>query len=201
MSRVVDATIGAVALRFETTETLFSPRGVDAGTLAMLDLAAIHPGDKVLDLGCGYGCLGTYAAKLTKPRRVWLLDNDPVAIEYARRNLRLNGAEGATVVLSDGFGGLDETGFDTILCNPPYHADFSVPKQMIEKGFNRLTVGGTLWMVTRREAWYRNKLDGIFGGVRVHATNGYFVFEATKKSLTYAARAKSAPGRRRRKRR
>lgn len=193
---MIHASIGAVALRFETAEALFSPRGVDAGTLAMLSRVVIEQGDKVLDLGCGYGCVGVYAARLTAPRRVWLVDNDPVAVEYARRNLRLNGIEGPTVVLSDGFRDLEETGFDKILCNPPFHADFSVPKHLIEKGFNRLGLGGALWMVTRRDAWYRNKLRAIFGGVRVHAADGYFVFEARKKSLTYAAPAKSAPRRR-----
>jgi 16S rRNA (guanine1207-N2)-methyltransferase len=194
---VIHASIGGVALRFETAEALFSPRGVDAGTLAMLSRAVIETGDKVLDLGCGYGCVGVYAAKLTAPERVWLVDSDPLAVEYARRNLRLNGIDGPTVVLSDGLRNLEETGFNKFLCNPPYHADFSVPKHLIEKGFNRLVLGGALWMVTRREAWYRNKLDGIFGGVRVHAADGYFVFEARKKSLTYAAPAKSGADRKR----
>jgi len=65
-----------------------------------------------------------------------------VAVDFARRNLRLNGVAGATTLVSDAFEGFAEVGFTAILCNPPYHADFSVPKRMIEKAFNRLAIAG-----------------------------------------------------------
>jgi 16S rRNA (guanine1207-N2)-methyltransferase len=187
-ANLIHACIGGFDLSFETARGLFSPNAVDAGTLAMLARAPIAPGDKVLDLGCGYGVAGVYAAKIAQPERVWLTDNDPVAIDFARRNLRRNGVAKANVIQSDGFRGLGETGFDKILCNPPYHADFSVPKHLIEKGFNRLAIGGALWMVTKRDAWYRNKLRGVFGSVRAQGVDGYFVFEAVKRSSTYASR-------------
>jgi 16S rRNA G1207 methylase RsmC len=61
-------------------------------------------------------------------------------------------------------------------------------KHLIEESFNRLLVGGALWMVTKRHTWYRNKLTSVFGGVRVTARNTYLVFEARKKSLAYASR-------------
>ena len=156
----------------------------------MLALVDFRPGDKVLDLGCGYGVVGIYAAKITRPDLVTLVDNDPLAIEIATRNLIANGVGDAKAILSEGFRDLTETNFTRILCNPPYHTDFSVPKHFIEKGFNRLALGGQLWMVTKRDAWYRNKLRAIFGGVRVHVAGSYFVFEATKTSNTYASRAR-----------
>lgn len=186
---MIRETIGELDLVFETAPSLFSPKGLDPGTRAMLRHARFEPGDKVLDLGCGYGPVGVYAALVVKPEAVWMVDIDPVAVDYARRNLRLNGAEGASVVQSDGFADVREAGFTKILCNPPYHTDFSVPKHLIEKGFNRLTIGGTLWMVTKRDAWYRNKLRSIFGKVQVHEEAGYFVFEAKKSSATYANRS------------
>jgi len=45
-----------------------------------------------------------------------------------------------------------------------------------------------MWMVTKREKWYRNKLTNIFGGTRVVAQDSYFVFQSTKNSNTYASR-------------
>ncbi len=70
--------------------------------------------------------------------------------------------------------------------NPPYQSDFAVARHFIEKGFNRLNIGGSLFMVTRRRAWYENKLRAIFGGCRVTERDGYFVFSAQKRSARYA---------------
>jgi 16S rRNA (guanine1207-N2)-methyltransferase len=183
---VIRAAIADVELALETAPGLFSPDRLDAGTAAMLAAVSFEPNDKVLDLGCGYGVVGLYAATVVGPDRVWMVDNDPRAVSLSGRNAERNGLGGVHVLLSDGLDALPETGFTKILCNPPYHADFAVPKRFIEKGFNRLALGGALWMVTRREAWYRNKLSAIFGGVRVRPANGYVVFEAVKKSASYA---------------
>lgn len=173
-------------LRLWTEPGLFSQKSVDAGTLAMLSCVTFQPDDKVLDLGCGYGVVGIVAAKTARPQNVFLVDVDEVAVRTAARNLESNGAAGATVALSDGFRDFREAGFTKILSNPPYHADFAVPKHFIEKGFNRLALGGALFMVTKRELWYRRKLEAIFGGVRVRLIGEYFVFEAIKKGSQYA---------------
>ena len=45
----------------------------------------------VLDVGCGAGVLAIAAAKVLK-RKVWLGDIDPIAVEVANANVRLNGA-------------------------------------------------------------------------------------------------------------
>ena len=93
----------------------------------------------------------------------------------------------------DALDAVDASGFDWILSNPPYHADFSVAKKFIEKGFNRLKLGGKLVMVVKRELWYRNKLTAIFGGVRMQEIGGYFVFTAEKRSERYAPPKPKAP--------
>jgi 16S rRNA (guanine1207-N2)-methyltransferase len=98
----------------------------------------------------------------------------------------LNGVPGVKTIQSDGFTNLDEKDFTLILCNPPYHTDFSVAKTFIEKGFNRLCIGGRMYMVTKRKEWYKNKLIAIFGGVQIWEINGYYVFMSIKKSRTYA---------------
>ncbi|HEY3798740.1 MAG TPA: methyltransferase [Caulobacteraceae bacterium] len=183
---MIEATVLGVELRLQTAATLFSPRAIDRGTLAMLSCVEFQPAWKVLDLGCGYGVVGLTAAGFVAPAQVWMVDKDPLAVRLARENARLNGAPEIHVVESDGFAGLDETGFDLILCNPPYQADFAVPKHFIEKGFNRLVMGGCLLMVTKRELWYRNKLTAIFGGVTVRHVDDYCVFEAERRRAGYA---------------
>ena len=170
-------------LELETRPGLFSPGHADRGTLAMLSRVSFEPGMRVLDLGCGCGLVGILAALSCGEENVVMSDIDPLAVQVAAENAARNGVGGVKAVVSDGFSGLTETGFDLILSNPPYQSDFSVAK-----GFNRLKRGGRMGMVTKRREWDRNKLSAIFGGVRVHEVDGYFVFEAEKRDARYANR-------------
>ena len=183
---VIEARLMGQSLELETLPTLFSPQRVDRGTLAMLSAVEFAPGLKVMDLGCGCGVVGILAARLCGEENVWMADVDPAAVEIARGNAVRNGVPGVRAVISDGFAAVDAAGFDLILSNPPYQSDFSVAKGFIEKGFNRLRLGGTMWMVTKRRDWYRNKLISVFGGVRIREIDGYFVFEAQRRRTGYA---------------
>lgn len=186
MERLICANVLGEKLSLETCAGLFSPEHVDRGTLAMLSAAVLTPGMKVLDLGCGCGVVGIAAAKKCGAENVWMLDANPLAVDTAARNAERNGVSGVHIVLSDGFRTLDEAGFDLILSNPPYQSDFSVAKHFIEKGFNRLRIGGSMVMVTKRLEWYRNKLRAVFGGVYVRQIDGYWVFEAQRRQERYA---------------
>lgn len=180
-------------LEIETTEGLFSPRGADAGTLSMVSAVELESGQKLLDLGCGAGLVGIAAAKVLGEENVWMTDVDPAAVRCAAENAKRNGVENVHLCCGDALDAVDASGFDWILSNPPYHADFSVAKKFIEKGFNRLKLGGKLVMVVKRELWYRNKLTAIFGGVRMQEIGGYFIFTAEKRSERYAPPKPKAP--------
>ena len=183
----ISETINGVDLIFETDSTVFSPSNIDKGTLAMLSAAEYSSNDKVLDLGCGYGVVGIYIAKQIGYQNVVMSDVDIKCVELSVKNAELNGVGGIVTVLSDGFNSITDTGFTMILSNPPYHSDFSVPKHFIEKGFNRLTTGGKMFLVTKRKDWYKNKFVAIFGGVMIKEVNEYFVFCAEKRSNQYAS--------------
>ena len=161
---------------------MFSPNSIDNGTLALLSVIDFLPSDKVLDLGCGYGAVGILAGKLIGEENVIMCDISERAVEYATINASLNGIPHIDVRLSDGYQNVKENDFTLILCNPPYHADFSVPKKFIEVGFRKLATGGKLVMVTKRLDWYKNKLASVFGGVKVQKMEGYYVFVAEKRS-------------------
>ena len=183
---MITDTVGGITLRFETNEDCFSPQHLDKGTLFMLSRITFGAEDKVLDLGCGYGTVGIFAAKTALPQNVYMTDINPQALLCARKNAELNGVTQVHIIESDAYDGLAETGFDLIISNPPYHTDFSVAKRFIEKGFNRLKIGGRMFMVTKRREWYKNKLISVFGGVRIYEQDGYFVFEAQKRGASYA---------------
>ena len=183
---MITSELNGIHLNFNTLPALFSPTAVDAGTKAMLSCVQFSKGDKVLDLGCGYGFVGIYAAKLLGAENVTMTDIDPAAIVQAGDNACLNDLPDIHIVQSDGFRNIEDTGYTLILSNPPYHTDFSVAKHFIEKGFNRLAIGGKMLFVTKRKEWYKNKFISIFGGVSIKEIDGYFVFIAEKRSAGYA---------------
>ena len=173
--------IGDVSMDFVTEAGVFSPHGADSGTLAMLSVVKLDEQDKLLDLGCGYGLVGIWAAKKIGDEQVVMCDISENAVMVARKNCEQNGV-GVAVYQSDGLKDLpQELRFTKILSNPPYHEDFSVPKGFIELGYKRLVPGGMMYMVTKRKDWYYNKLKTVFGGVRVEEIDGYYIFTAEKR--------------------
>ena len=189
---MISAEIKNVSLKFETDPSIFSPNGIDSGTLAMLSAADFLPNDKVLDMGCGYGVVGILAAKLIGAGNVTMCDISESAVRQAKINAELNGVPDINIKISDGFSNIPDNGFTLILSNPPYHTDFSVPKHFIEVGFKKLAVGGKMVMVTKRLDWYKNKLASVFGGVRVLEIDGYYVFISEKRGERVPKKEKAA---------
>lgn len=179
---IVDS-INGISLHLYTENSLFSPNHIDKGTLAMLMIVDFRQGQKMLDLGCGYGVVGIYAAHFAGAEHVTMVDVDPIAVDFAKRNAIYNGLQDIFIFQSDGFSHITERDFDLILSNPPYHADFSVPKKFIEEGFRHLKVGGSMVMVTKRYEWYKNKLQSVFGGVKVIEEGGYYIVISQKRGV------------------
>ncbi len=174
-------------LEFVTDGDVFSPGGIDRGTLAMLSKVTLNTGDKLLDLGCGYGAVGIAAAKIIGAENVIMCDISENAVKLAVKNAALNGLDGVKIIRSDGVKEIKDNDFTLILSNPPYHTDFSIAKEFIEYGWKKLVRGGKMFMVTKRREWYKNKLISVFGGVRIYEIDGYYVFEAEKRTLKKAA--------------
>ncbi|MFZ4846754.1 class I SAM-dependent methyltransferase [Enterococcus casseliflavus] len=169
-----------LSLEFETNENVFSPKGLDAGTKAMLKEAVINEQDRILDLGCGYGFVGIYLAKRYPEAAVTMTDISANAIGLTTKNAQRNEVA-PEIVLSEGFKEISDKTFDVILSNPPYHVDFSVPKEFIEQAYRQLALNGKLYMVTKRRKWYENKIRSVFGYVKVTEIEGYYVFYAEKR--------------------
>ena len=80
----------------------------------MIDAAAPKPGDKVLEVGTGYGFQTALLARLC--RRVISVERWPDLAEAARANLERAGIDSAEVVVGDGWEGYsEESPFDAIL--------------------------------------------------------------------------------------
>lgn len=111
---------------------LQSPGGHRVGTDAVLLAAAAPRGhESIVDLGCGVGAVGLAAALAMPGARVRLVDNDPVALALAERNIALNGlgdrvsslhADALAPVRERRQAGLDSGIADLVLTNPPFGA-------------------------------------------------------------------------------
>ena len=80
--RIISTTIDGIDFTFKTSSDLFSPRYVDKSTLAMLARIEFSDAEKVLDLGCGYGDVGIWAAKRLGPHTVAVHAKDMEACRH-----------------------------------------------------------------------------------------------------------------------
>ncbi|WP_216320321.1 class I SAM-dependent methyltransferase [Deinococcus aestuarii] len=147
------------------------------GALGGLDLA----GKRVLDLGCGTGLIGAWAA--SRGAEVTLVDGDLQSVRSAAATLAENGLPGE-VIHSDVDAELGERTFDVVLTNPPFHVGrgvvLDVAREFIAAAGRRLNPGGTLVLVANEPLPYEPPLRAL-GEVRELAREGGFkVLQATR---------------------
>lgn len=169
---------------FYTDAGVFSKDRIDRGTDLLINSMEIKPGDRVLDMGCGYGPIGIVAGYLNPTGQIVMVDINQRAVQLARKNLAVNGIDNADVLVSDGFSGLAGTSFDKILMNPPLRAGKKVVYQLVEEAHERLARDGALYTVARTKQGAKslaNKIEDIFGNVEiVDRGSGYRVHRGFK---------------------
>ena len=138
-----------VPLAFWTDAGVFSKGEIDRGSETLLKALPKDLHGRILDLGCGWGLIGTVIGKTCRDVRVVLCDVNERAVELSRRNLKENGVDGE-VFLSDGFSSLNGT-FDAVVTNPPIRAGKSVIYRLFKEAADRLTPEGRLYLVIRRQ--------------------------------------------------
>jgi len=180
--------VADVALRVRSRPGVFSWRGLDAGTQALLNVLA-EPGmvrttEEVLDVGCGAGTLGLYAAVRAKQGHATLVDVDWLATEAARENITLNGLTNAEVHIGDGVPSGDRR-YTLVLSNPPFHAGHatstSAAEAFIRDSREALRAGGRLIVVANRFLPYDRLLAQEFGRAEtLVSTRQYWVLSARR---------------------
>lgn len=180
----ITVTLRGFALTFTSDAAVFSRERIDFGSVLLIDAMQIRPYDTVLDLGCGYGPIGTVAAKLATEGRVYLVDVNERAADLARRNLATNGVSNVEVRAGDGLTPVRGLTFDKVLTNPPIRAGKQVIYQMVDDAFAQLKPGGEYWCVIQTKQGapsMKKKLKETFGNVEdVEREAGYHVFRAVK---------------------
>ena len=79
---------------------------------------------RILDVGTGSGCIAVSLAKALPLARVWALDVSPKALQTARENAALNGADvrflEANILQWENAPALADLPFEVVVSNPPY---------------------------------------------------------------------------------
>ena len=134
--------------KFHSTWGMFSPRAVDQGSRLLIEQLQVEPGDTCLDLGCGYGPIGLAMARLANAGKVYMVDRDFVAVEYAGKNVKINRLTNCQVRLGNGFDGLTETKFNVVAANLPAKVGKEHLSILLTDAKRRLLSEGQLYVVT-----------------------------------------------------
>ena len=172
--RIVNLFINSRNLSFKTSSGMFSPKRVDKATLILIENMQL--GDKILDLGCGYGPIGIAVAFLKPECSVTMAEINERAAGLARENVSLNNIDNARVIASDFFEKVDGT-FDTILMNPPIAIGLKRLFLLIEECKEHLEKGGSLQIVARHNkggARIAARMEDVFGNMETLAKSGGF---------------------------
>lgn len=162
---------------------VFCHRRPDMGGLALAEVAVKEfqtPNRKlrVLDMGCGSGLVGILFAKANPEARVTFVDSQSRAIETTKQNLDALGMKGHSLVLSDS--GIDETGFDLFVGNPPYYSDFRIAELFVQTALHVLKPGGVGMLVAKTAPALDECIKTCFPETTIIPRRGYCVIRFVK---------------------
>ena len=174
--RTIHTAVDGTELSLVTLPGVFSATGLDDGTRLLLEAATVENGERVLDLCCGSGAIGTYTARVADCE-VWLTDDDCVATCCAERTLDASGVTGSVVTAdcTDGVAGP----FDRVLCNPPTHAGRGVLADLFAGAREVLAPGGEFVLVHHRDLDLRAHLSGFETVEALRTGDEHVVLRAT----------------------
>jgi len=163
-----------------TRPGVFAHRRIDPGARWLLDAVDVAADTKVLDIGCGSGCVALGIAARDPSVMVHALDSSARAVECTRHGALLNSLPNITVALECDGHVPDRGTWDLALTNPPYYGDFSIAEKFVEAARLALAPGGTLLVVTKQPTWYLENLPRMWTNVAEELVKGYHVIEAVR---------------------
>lgn len=174
------AEVKELELEFNACEGLFSPKKLDEGSRLLIENIEFEESDKVLDLACGYGIIGTFLKKLYSID-LSLTDDNSIATYYAEKNLESNNIDGYSLENRDCLDGFKDEKFDSIVSNPPTHQGEGITDEMFNESYKALNEGGYLYLVYNQNMRFEDKLSKKFERIEILAEeDNYIVIKATK---------------------
>ncbi len=168
------------SMSFESWPGTFSYGEMDAGSRAMLEVADVRPGDKVLDMGCGNGVVGCLVSpQCGATGRVTFVDSSARAVKLAEMNATANGVPDFKLVTSSTMAELPVGEFDVVLANPPYFSNSEIGRHFIQTARDVLRPGGRFYFVTKMPVQTIPEIVETFGTAESVENRGYTVVIAT----------------------
>ncbi|KUN64798.1 methyltransferase [Streptomyces griseorubiginosus] len=182
--------VGAVSGRAVVNHAgVFCADRLDIGTRFFLQHLPVGRGaERIVDLGCGNGVVGTAVALGNPEAEVLFVDESFQAVASAEGTYKANGAPGrAEFRVGDGLTGVPDGSVDVVFNNPPFHSHQATTDatawRMFAGARRALRPGGELWVVGNRHLGYHVKLRKLFGNSQLVAGDPKFVvLKAVKKS-------------------
>ncbi len=169
---------------FRSDAGVFSRGGLDRGTDLLLAALQVGPCELILDMGCGYGAIGTVAAALSEGGHIILTDVNERAVVLARANLAANRITNAEVRAGDLYEPVSGLSFDHIVSNPPIRAGRALLDRLIAEAPAHLHDAGSLWLVARTRQGadsIRERMAAAFGNATiVKRGSGFKVLRSSK---------------------
>lgn len=164
---------------FTSNAGVFSATRIDDATDLLLQTLPPLTGS-LLDMGCGYGCIGIVLAK-TYNLTLTQVDVNPRALALTTTNCAKNDVA-STVLQSNGFDAVPDS-FDTVVINPPIHAGKGVVFAMYEGAHAHLNPNGRLFIVILKKHGAESsiaKLTQLFGHCDIlYKKKGTYVLQTT----------------------
>jgi 16S rRNA (guanine1207-N2)-methyltransferase len=172
-------------LTFFSLPGIFSHDQLDEGTGLLLETIDFPSTSKILDVGCGYGIVGLYAAAQAPTSEIDLLDSNRLAIAASQKSKTFNKLENVKITTSDLLDRNQGNNYHLIVSNPPFHAgkeiNYSITTALLNQAFQALEPGGNLIIVANQFLRYDYLMKEVFGNSRKLAqTNRFHILTATK---------------------
>ena len=168
-------------LTFLTDAGVFSKKMIDYGSRVLLSVLDFEAGERVLDVGCGYGPLGLSLVKAYGVAAT-MVDINQRALDLAQQNAERNQVS-AHIFQSNVYENVSGI-FDHIISNPPIRAGKQVVHEVISGSYEHLTEGGDLTLVIQKKQGApsaKSKMEDVFGNCEiVKKDKGYYILRSEK---------------------
>ena len=129
---------------------VFARKGIDAGTMVLIDAAARPPATgNFLDLGCGSGAIALTLATRAPNATIYAVDVNERAIGLTASNAKLNNLRNITTLLPTSVP--QDLRFDLIWSNPPSRIGKNELHTLLQLWLSKLAASGEAWLVVNRK--------------------------------------------------